>query len=189
MIDLLRYKPNNLKIEVKKIQIFNYNFEKKGKYELEKILKKIQKEDISLNEVKIFLVNIKKIFTFFEEEEIFKLINNIKITKTDSKVNDLERYIYYSILEMQNYDRFDYLYTYLNKLGKKLYRFMSYPETKDSFRVNFQKTFQNNYNKSFQEFLIIELRKEVSSNSNERFYNEFLLNSNSKLYLEIKNKI
>lgn len=189
MIDLLKYKPQSLKIEVKKLSFFNFFSEKRGQSELELLVKKILKEDIDLDELKIFLVNIKKFFNFMKEEEVFKLINSIKIKKLDLKVDYLEKYIYYSIVEMQNYDRFDFLYTHLNRLGKNLYKFMNYPDNNDSFRTTFQKTFQKNYNKSFQEFLILELRKETSSYGKSRFYNKYLLDNKSKIYLEIKDKI
>lgn len=188
MIDLLKYKPQSLKIEVKKMEVFNFSSEKRGKIELEALMEKILKEDIELDELKIFLVNIKKIFTFIKEEEIFKLINSIKIKKLDLKVDYLEKYIYYSILEMQEYDRFDFLYAHLNRLGKNLYKFMDYPDANDYFRANFQKTFQKNYNKSFQDFLILELKKETNSSGESRFYSRYFLDKNSKIYSKINFK-
>ncbi len=189
MIDLLKYKPQSLKIEVKKIEVFNFSSEKRGRIELETLMKKILKEDIELNELKIFLVNIKKVFTFIKEEEVFKLINSIKIKKLDSKVDYLEKYIYYSILEMQEYDRFNFLYTHLNRLGKNLYKFMDFPDANDYFRANFQKTFQRNYNKTFQDFLVLELKKETNSSGESRFCSRYFLDKNSKIYLEIIEKV
>lgn len=186
--NLKRYSPHGLKIQVQKMETFNFLNEKKDSFYLKKLIERIQRENITLDDLKIFLVNIKKIFLLFPEEEVLKGIDNIRIKKFDGKVDFIEKYIYNSALEMITCERFDIFYTHLNRLGKNLFKYMSFPKENEDFRRNFQKTFEKVYNKTFEGFLWEQWSKELNSSEKEIFFKNYFIDKNSSIYKKLLQK-
>lgn len=185
MIDFSEYRPKKLKVEAKKIIEFNFSSEKRDIFQLNELIKKIYIKNISLNELRVFLVNIKLIYLSVNEEIFNKIIDSVKVDLKEKKVCFLEKYIYFSMLELFEEENFNIVYTHLKKMGKTLYKFMDFVDNEDNFRRNFQKLFQKTNNISLKEFLLSQLEKENTNSKHKVFFEEYLISEKSNIYNKI----
>lgn len=182
MIYFNNYKPKQLKVVATRLEKLKRNNKILSFNELIELKKSVYVRDLSLEEIKLILLNIERYTIHFSTDEICETLDTVKISSLEKKEKDLEYIIYFTLLKTFKNKNIQY---HIKKLGKKLRNYMEIHAKLDEFKLNIQKFLKNGNNQNFIEFLKMEREKYVIGSKEELFLEEYMILKTDEIYEEI----
>lgn len=182
-INFSRYRPSIINIELNRMEkfvVYKYFLKKE---EFDKILEIIPKKDITIENLKYFLYNLK----YIHEDEVSSWIYKIKIKSFEKKSTELLYCYYYVYITYYKNKNMENIYNAVTKLGKKTFKYMELQKERNSFTDSFQQIFYQGKNISFFNFLFEEFKKRISL-KRFIFFEEYFIKYNSILTEDLMRK-